>query len=156
MVLEIEARAFACRVSSHSLSCSPALEGFLFLFFFFFLSRQGFSVALEPVLELALCRPGWPRTHRDPHASASRVLGLKKGMCHLTQLSESLLTNLAYVFLWDRLSAFIICSIRDGASESCQFGEVLEVIFSYHPVYVASKHAWWTVSMSGVTAANVG
>ena len=35
-----------------------------------------------PAAALALagtssCRPGWPRTHRDPLASASRVLGLK-------------------------------------------------------------------------------
>ena len=28
------------------------------------------------------CRPGWPQTHRDPLASASRVPGLKMGVRH--------------------------------------------------------------------------
>ncbi|CAO2636982.1 hypothetical protein LEMLEM_LOCUS23756 [Lemmus lemmus] len=37
-------------------------------------SRQGFSVASPGT---SSCRPGWPRTHRDPPAYASRVLGLK-------------------------------------------------------------------------------
>ena len=47
----------------------------LFLFHF---SRQGFlCVAALDVLELFLCRPDWPQTHRDPPASASRVLRLK-------------------------------------------------------------------------------
>ena len=37
-----------------------------------------FSEALEPVLKLALIdQAGWPRTHRDPPASAFQVLELK-------------------------------------------------------------------------------
>lgn len=28
------------------------------------------------------CRPDGPQTHRDPHTSASRVLGLNKGVRH--------------------------------------------------------------------------
>ena len=46
-----------------------------FVLFFVFL-RQGFSVALEPVLELALVDQAGLEL-RDPPASASRVLGLK-------------------------------------------------------------------------------
>ena len=42
----------------------------------FVFSRQGFSVALKPVLELALVdQAGFEL--RDPPASASQVLGLK-------------------------------------------------------------------------------
>ena len=42
------------------------LNVFLFVCFL----RQGFSVALEPVLKLALVVQSWPRTHRDPSSSA--------------------------------------------------------------------------------------
>ena len=48
---------------------------FLRVFVYFCLSRQGSSRVLV-VLNL-LCRPGWPRTLRDPPTSASQVLGLK-------------------------------------------------------------------------------
>jgi hypothetical protein len=40
-------------------------------FFFFF----SFSIVLDN-LELASCKPGWPRTHRDPPASILWMLGL--------------------------------------------------------------------------------
>ena len=44
------------------------------------LEEQTMLLTTEPSLQLprtSSCRPGWPRTHRDPTASASRVLGLK-------------------------------------------------------------------------------
>ena len=39
--------------------------------------RQGFSVALGPVLEASSCIPGCLQTYRDPPAFRSQVLGLK-------------------------------------------------------------------------------
>ena len=39
--------------------------------------RQGFSVVFGACPGTSSCRPGWPRTHRDPPAFASQVLGLK-------------------------------------------------------------------------------
>jgi hypothetical protein len=38
--------------------------------------RQGFSVQQLKLSWNSLCRPGWPHTHRDLPASASRVMGL--------------------------------------------------------------------------------
>jgi hypothetical protein len=55
----------------------------VFLFFFFFcfvlfcFVETGFLCVSLADLKLSLCRPGWPRTHRDSPASASRVLELK-------------------------------------------------------------------------------
>jgi len=39
----------------------------------------GFFCVASEVLKLCrkLCRPGWPQTHKAPHASASWVLGLR-------------------------------------------------------------------------------
>jgi hypothetical protein len=53
------------------------------------------------VLELALCRPGWPWTHRDPPASASQALGLKTWAIPLPAASypsSTLLTGLTLHF----------------------------------------------------------
>jgi len=48
------------------------------VFHSFGFSRQDFLCVIPlAVLELSLCTPGWPPTHRDPPASASRALGLK-------------------------------------------------------------------------------
>ena len=44
---------------------------------FFGVLRQGFSVALEPVLELALVDQAGLKLHKDSPAFASQVLGLK-------------------------------------------------------------------------------
>ena len=43
--------------------------------------RQGFSVALEPVLELVLVVQAGLKTHRDPPASAPQSAGIK-GVLH--------------------------------------------------------------------------
>ena len=51
-----------------------ALWFLLFLFLFFL---KEFLCSFGTCPGASSCRPGWPRTHRDPHASASRVLGLK-------------------------------------------------------------------------------
>ena len=48
---------------------------FFFSFFFFFETRFLCSFGACP--ETSSCRSGWPRTHRDPPASPSPVLGLK-------------------------------------------------------------------------------
>ena len=58
-----------------------------FLLPFWFFKTRFLCVALEPVLELALC---WPWTHGDPFASASRVLALKTcaTITHLLLLLE--------------------------------------------------------------------
>ncbi|EGW10468.1 hypothetical protein I79_016958 [Cricetulus griseus] len=51
---------------------------FLFFFFFFFLFFEtGFLCGFGGCPGTSSCRPGWSQTHRDPSASASRVLGLK-------------------------------------------------------------------------------
>jgi len=57
-------------------SCKSNLENhFVFVLFLFF--ETGFLCVTLAVLERSLCRPGWPRTPRDPPASAFQVLGLK-------------------------------------------------------------------------------
>ena len=50
---------------------------FCFCFAFVLFCEAGFLCVIAlGVLDL-LCRPGWPRAHRDPPASASQELGLK-------------------------------------------------------------------------------
>lgn len=45
----------------------------------------GVGICYIAVSELTLCRRGWPRTHRDPSASASEELELKAGSTTLSQ-----------------------------------------------------------------------
>ena len=47
---------------------------YLFIFWFF---ETGFLCSFGACPETSYCRPGWSRTHRDPPASVSRVLGLR-------------------------------------------------------------------------------
>ena len=47
------------------------------LFYFFCFSRQEFLCSFGVYPGTSSCRPGWPRAHSDPPASASRVLKLK-------------------------------------------------------------------------------
>jgi hypothetical protein len=64
-------------------SLPPSLLSFLPFFLpFLHLFKIGFPHVVLAVLEL--CRSGWPRTQKDPLASASLVLGLKE--CITTQL----------------------------------------------------------------------
>jgi hypothetical protein len=60
-----------------SLSLSLSFFVSFFLSFFFWLFEIGFFFLWVALAILELCRPGWPLTHRDSPASASRVLGLK-------------------------------------------------------------------------------
>ena len=68
---------------SHTAVCLSKVYSSMFVFhsqrfclFVCLFLRQGFSVALEAVLN-SLHRPGWPRTHRELPLSSSQVLGLK-------------------------------------------------------------------------------
>ena len=60
--------------------------------------RQGFSVVFGACPGTSSCRPGWPRTHRDPPASASRVLGLKA--CATTAQQNILFEETNVLHLW--------------------------------------------------------
>ena len=91
MVLKIF--TWKCKISKFqdSESCYKTTKQFhvkgCFFFVVLFFSGHGFTVALE----LALCRPGWPRTHRYPPApaSATQVLGLK--LCAIARLKGNFL-----------------------------------------------------------------
>ena len=50
---------------------------YFFYFFYFLFFESGFLCGFGACPGTSSCRPGWPRTHKDPPASASRVLGLK-------------------------------------------------------------------------------
>jgi hypothetical protein len=51
---------------------------FLFFFLFCFVFQDKVSLCSRALAVLdSICRPDWPRIHRDPSASASLVLGLK-------------------------------------------------------------------------------
>ena len=78
--------------STKERSCSHIFFYFLFLFFGFL--RQGFSVVLESVLELALVGQAGFKL-RDPPASASQVLELK-GCATITQRCSQFLRNSRY------------------------------------------------------------
>ena len=52
----------------------PFIYLFIYLFRFF---ETGFLCGFGACPGTSSYRPGWPQTHRDPPASASRVLGLK-------------------------------------------------------------------------------
>ena len=49
----------------------------VFYFIFFWFLRTGFFCSFGGCPGTSSCRSCWPQTHRDPPASASRVLGLK-------------------------------------------------------------------------------
>ena len=46
-------------------------------FFFFWFFKTGFLYSFGACPGTSSCTPGWPRTHREPPASASQVLLLK-------------------------------------------------------------------------------
>jgi len=60
---------------------------YLHVYLCLFILEAGFLCVALDVLEF--CRPGWPRNHKDPPASASWVLGLKEcstttwSFCHM-------------------------------------------------------------------------
>ncbi|XP_050006399.1 XK-related protein 8 isoform X2 [Alexandromys fortis] len=64
-------------------TCLPLNGSLNKSFFFLFQDRVSLWLSWN-----SLCRPDWPLTHRDPPASASRVLGLK--VCTATTTTHSL------------------------------------------------------------------
>ena len=68
-------------IKRQHLNISIFFYSFLSFSFLFFLS---FFLSFFFCPGTSSCRPGWPRTHRDPPASAFRVLGLK--VCTTTVL----------------------------------------------------------------------
>ena len=50
---------------------------YLFIYLFIWFFETGFLYGFGGCPGTSSCRPGWSGTHRDPPASASRVLGLK-------------------------------------------------------------------------------
>ena len=91
-------------------SFSVSLACFFFFNWFF---KTGFLCSLGACPGTSSCRPGWLQTYRDPPASASRVLGLRRA----PPLFVRLLLFLTVPFSWHKVFCRAI-----GSHSLCRWG----------------------------------
>lgn len=78
----------------------------LSLFFFFFKTDSPYAPLCNSGCPGALCKPSWPRTHRDPPASNSFMCSHTYLLSHLAGLSLFLIIFLAFLF---HVSNWMLC-----------------------------------------------